>query len=31
MKVYDTYLENIANYQIALNSGMIPRRLREGI
>ncbi len=29
MKVYDTYLENIALYLIALNSGMIPRRLRE--
>ena len=29
MKVYDTYLKNIANYLLALNSGMIPRRLRE--
>ena len=29
MKVYDTYLESSANYLVALNSGMIPRRLRE--
>ena len=29
MKAYDAVFESTANYLVALNSGMIPRRLRE--
>ena len=29
MKVYDAVFESTANYLLALNSGVIPRRLRE--